>query len=463
MKGTLDEAVNSRSLMNQSSALTTAKPWLIPDVLFWKDKDDYLISNPKEPHPMKLNIMTFFILKCCNGKNSLLQILDLITKKFQVEREVAEKDLLGIIELLVERNFVSLRIPGGIQRRKKQKIFSLQYVSIALTNQCNLKCFMCYANSGEHVENELNFMDWSKVLDSVTKMGAHSLILTGGEPLVYEDFIPLIRYAKNLGLEIDLCTNGSLITEETADLFKKEQIRSVRISLDGGDAKTHDKIRGKTGAFKKTIRGIKLLKEQNIRTEIQTVVLQNNFNDIAKIAELSTSLGVYKIEFSPIEKVGRAEGLSEELFLSAEQMRELHEFMLGHQTRYKKQLRTLIKKRPKRFVNPETCFAYPRCGVGIFLIHIDPVGAIYPCSLLSTSQFRLGNILSDDLKKVWNKSEILGTFRKKLLEDYKECQNCGLRYTCLGGCRARAYYLNNDLLGPDPFYCIYYEPYKSID
>ncbi|MFX1258056.1 MAG: PqqD family peptide modification chaperone [Promethearchaeota archaeon] len=463
MKITPDQGSDLFSTINNRSELLSYKPWLLPDVLFWKDKEDYLISNPEDNNPMKLNFSTFFILKFFNGKNRLLKILDIITKKFQVKREVAEKDLLKIIKYLVNKNYISLKKPKEIQIRQKRVSYDLEFVSISLTNRCNLNCFMCYANSGECMEKELKFTDWSNVLNSIAKMGAHYLILTGGEPLIYEDLIPLFKYATNLGFDIELCSNGTLITKEIADFFKKEHIRSVRISLDGADAKTHDKIRGITGSFKKTIRGIKLLTDRDIRTEIQTIGCQYNIDNFAEIVELCINLGIYRIEIAPLEKIGRAEGLSNELFLSAEQMQKLHEFMVEHQVKYKKQIKSLLEKNTRRFINQKTCFAYPRCGIGIFLIHFDPIGSIYPCSLLTSPQFYLGNVITNNIKNIWDKSEILAEFRKKILEDYKDCRGCGLRYLCLGGCRSRAFNLKNDLFGPDPYYCIYYDRYRSID
>jgi len=90
-----------------------------------------------------------------------------------------------------------------------------------------------------------------------------------------------------------------------------------------------------------------------------------------------------------------------------------------------------------------------RCPAGTTKISIMPDGAVYPCYLFFRHrEFRLGNIVADDFKKIW-KNPVLAFFRKF---DKNNCINkkCELFSDCHGGCPAISFLIYNDLNAPDP-------------
>ena len=88
-----------------------------------------------------------------------------------------------------------------------------------------------------------------------------SVSFTGGEPVLRTDLTELIKFAKSLGMWTNLITNATLITKDTARGFKKAGLDSAQVSLEGSFEDIHDNIVAKKGAFRKTLEGLKNLKE----------------------------------------------------------------------------------------------------------------------------------------------------------------------------------------------------------
>ncbi len=87
--------------------------------------------------------------------------------------------------------------------------------SLDLTFRCNNRCVHCYVNrplddNGEK-EKELNYADICRILDHLAQEGCLWLLITGGEPLVREDFEDIYLYAKKKGFLITLFTNGTSV------------------------------------------------------------------------------------------------------------------------------------------------------------------------------------------------------------------------------------------------------------
>ncbi len=78
------------------------------------------------------------------------------------------------------------------------------------TLRCNLKCVHCYA-AYDHKKKEMTYKEICYILDEITEAGCLWLLITGGEPLLRDDFLNIYSYVKKKGLLITLFTNGNLI------------------------------------------------------------------------------------------------------------------------------------------------------------------------------------------------------------------------------------------------------------
>ena len=134
-----------------------------------------------------------------------------------------------------------------------------------LIRRCNLTCKHCYSISADKdFPGELNTEQVFTTMDDLKQFKVPVLILSGGEPLLRPDIFDISKRAKEMGFYVGLSTNGTLITKDNIKQIAEVGYDYVGISIDGME-KTHDKFRRRQGAFKESMQGIDLCKENGIK------------------------------------------------------------------------------------------------------------------------------------------------------------------------------------------------------
>ena len=131
------------------------------------------------------------------------------------------------------------------------------HVELLVTTQCNLKCVMCNVwklrIKKPHIEkNEMSTLQLKKLLYTLQRMGTQVVYLSGGEPLLKNGILSLIRTAKKENLRIGLFTNGAVITQALAHSLLDSGLDHIVFSIDAPKAGVHDQIRGVNGTWKKS-------------------------------------------------------------------------------------------------------------------------------------------------------------------------------------------------------------------
>lgn len=161
--------------------------------------------------------------------------------------------------------------------------------SFELTSKCNFNCPMCYVHEHSTVDS-LSAEDYMSITDEACNAGMLFLLLSGGEPLLRDDFEKIYTHAHKKGLIISINTNGFLI-DRYIDLFKLLPPVRVNISLYGGDDDGYIRQCG-SRAFDKVTDNIKKLKEMNISVKLNTVITRANATELDKIISTAKMLGV---------------------------------------------------------------------------------------------------------------------------------------------------------------------------
>lgn len=115
-----------------------------------------------------------------------------------------------------------------------------------LTRRCNFRCRMCYIHKGEREgdrEGELTAGQWIDLGRQAADAGMLFLLLTGGEPLLREDFPEIYTRLGRLGLSVSVNTNGSLLGR-AADLFERIHPTRLNVSLYGASGETYRALCG---------------------------------------------------------------------------------------------------------------------------------------------------------------------------------------------------------------------------
>lgn len=179
-------------------------------------------------------------------------------------------------------------------------------MNLNLTLRCNLNCAMCFQlKGGQHIPSsrtwyeksrELPVETWANLFEQVSSFRPW-IYLSGGEPLLYPQFMELVREARERKLNLQVQTNGTLLAE-VADFLVKAGVVEVNISLDG-PPEVHDAIRGVPGTFQKLKEGIEALLAARARYRSPTpfiavnyTVSRANLKTLPEMVPLAVELGV---------------------------------------------------------------------------------------------------------------------------------------------------------------------------
>ena len=183
---------------------------------------------------------------------------------------------------------IRAKVPIGLYHLVKARFLRVKFphaIQFNITFKCNQHCTYC----GIYKENrpEMTTDQVCNMIDEFVEIGTSRLSITGGEPLLREDFTEVVKYARKKGLFVSLATNGSLIEKHIDGL---KYVNSVNMTLDGPES-IHDAQRGK-GNFKTVLNAIKLLKGLKIPVYIVSVITKNNCDRFQEILELARSLDI---------------------------------------------------------------------------------------------------------------------------------------------------------------------------
>jgi MoaA/NifB/PqqE/SkfB family radical SAM enzyme len=165
-----------------------------------------------------------------------------------------------------------------------------------LTDNCNLRCVSC-ACWRTRTRGELTTQEWRGVIDQLAALGFLKLNFTGGEPLLRHDAVALLAHARNSGVpELHLNTNGILLDEARIDEVLAAGVRSFNVSVDAPRSELHDHLRGRAGAFERTMAALQMLvarrNSHRLRIRMNFTILRRNVRDLPEIARLAQRLQV---------------------------------------------------------------------------------------------------------------------------------------------------------------------------
>ena len=242
-----------------------------------------------------------------------------------------------------------------------------------ITNTCNYHCIYCIFNSeAKKYEDELTTDEVKRTIKELKNNNFTYIKFTGGEPFTRKDIIEILRYASELGFDMDISTNASLVTEDIAKELKNIKFPMVHVSLDGNDKYTHEYVRGEN-TFERTIRGIRYLTNNDVYTRIGTVIYKQNEDKLEEIVKLAIELKANEIIFSFMEAVGRLDG--DETIISKRTINSVKEELENLATKYKKQIKVKYSFTENKITETEEY-----CPAVNKFLYINNLGQVSPCT-----------------------------------------------------------------------------------
>ncbi|WP_163193726.1 radical SAM protein [Clostridium thermarum] len=257
-------------------------------------------------------------------------------------------------------------------------------VCYKITQKCNYNCAHCISASSKISSYGLPTEKVKEVFKKIKNAGVLRLDITGGEPYEREDINELLEYAVNIGLEVVITTNGSLLKDEDIRLLSKYKI-FTQISIDGSK-ETNDKLRGE-GAFDKAVQAIKKLNNANVPVRINCTIQQRNIEAIDEIVDVARMLNVNNIYIIVACAQGRANRVRESICLNEIEERVLRNKVLQLRSNMDINIKILDFKQYSH-----SC------------VLIETNGDFISQSWDENDCINTGNIFESDLKELWIKS-----------------------------------------------------------
>ncbi|NER11278.1 cyclic pyranopterin monophosphate synthase subunit MoaA [Muriicola jejuensis] len=166
----------------------------------------------------------------------------------------------------------------------------INYLRLAVTDRCNLRCHYCMPAEGIHFakkDNLLSMEELKLLAGTLVDLGIDKIRLTGGEPFVRKDLMVLLRYLSSLTdiRELSMTTNATLIGPYIEEL-KSMGITNINLSLDAIRKETFEKIT-RRDQFDVVYGNLMTLIDKGFNLRINFIVLENqNEQDIIPILKL---------------------------------------------------------------------------------------------------------------------------------------------------------------------------------
>jgi radical SAM protein with 4Fe4S-binding SPASM domain len=390
---------------------------LADGVVYSKRQGKHLFLQPKTPDWMVVNQNGAILLSRCDGSTMEEILRDAGETVWEqagaLFTEALARGLLVDLSASPTAKGPEIAEPAPHPQR-------LSMVHLKLTNQCNLGCGYCYAQSGMRTAvlswGELEMIAWdvAKISPSV------AYALSGGEPLLHPSALDFAEEVRASGNKVHLLTNGTLIDETNVKRIAAAT-DMVKISLDGSSEAIHAATRGR-GNFARVTRAIELLVSCDANVLVAMTVTRKNCGDIAAMVSRYGS----RLALQPLFKAGRGIA-ADDLALSG--------------TEYYQALAAVDGVAPMGALDSKLKSVrgrgVRRCAMAEREISIAETGDVYPCQLLYEDRFRAGNIRQESLSEIYARSPVLARMREISVDTLAKCSTCAVRYVCGGACRAR--------------------------
>ena len=351
----------------------------------------------------------------------------------------------------------SLPLPEFSLWKKMQGKKPLISFELELSARCNNNCRHCYINlpamDKKAKSRELSLEDLKEIADDAVSLGALWCLLTGGEPLLREDFFDIYLALKRKGLLVSLFTNATLITEEHVRIFKKYPPRNIEVSVYGVTEETYEQVTRRPGSFEAFRRGLDLLLEGGINVCLKAMALRSNRDELADIARFCKDKTKDYYRFDPFLHLRYDHNTVRNAEIIAERLSPAEIVALERSDPERFQT---LKKNCNDFIfteNPHyTCDHILHCGAGNSSFVLSYDGLFRLCSSLWHPEC-VYDVSKGSLSEAFlNFVPHVRGFQSKRKDFLETCHTCRLINLCMW-CPANTYLETGELDAPVDYFC----------
>ncbi len=328
-----------------------------------------------------------------NGNQRAENVGSLVKASLRMWGSSSPRKFLFFIKIFMRFWSAELRRRRGTRRLGAH---ICRVIALSPTMRCNYDCIGCYSRN-RPVKEELTTEELDSLLGEAEHFGIFAIVVTGGEPLLREDLLSLIRSHQRLLFV--LITNGSLMTAEKARMLAKSGNTVTLVSIEGSLQHT-EKRRG-SGSHHTALEALRMLRDAGACYGFATTVTSANMHMVSnetfidQMADLGCAVG-YLVEYVPCGAAPR-----KDLVMDSEAS-----------AIFSKKVCALRRSKPIVLVHfPDDEYGKEnRCSAaGNASVHINSQGDIEPCPFVSISR---ENIRHGGLEAVFT-SPFLQEIRKR--------------------------------------------------
>ncbi len=186
----------------------------------------------------------------------------------------------------------------------------LNKLYIEITAACNLDCQMCVRRTWHEPLGAMPLNTFASLMEQVRQLPAPPTIhLSGyGEPMMHPNFLELVRLAKSTGANVEMTTNGMLLTPKIAAALVELDLNKLMVSIDAASPDQYEDIRVKS-SFEQVLKNLRHLRwlklrgkgrHSNPQVGISFVAMKSNVADLPKLPRLATYIGAWEIQVSNV-------------------------------------------------------------------------------------------------------------------------------------------------------------------
>ncbi|MBI5650996.1 MAG: radical SAM protein [Chloroflexi bacterium] len=328
---------------------------------------------------------------------------------------------------------------------------------LEITARCNNDCRHCYinlpANDANARARELTRDEIFDIADQAAQLGALWCLVTGGEPLLRDDFTDIYLGLKRKGLFVSVFTNATTIRPEHVALFKKYPPRDIEVTIYGSTRETYERVTRKPGSFAAFTRGLDLLFDAGVNVRLKAMALRSNLADMEAIAAFGRARTKDFYRFDPQLHLRfdgdpvRNEEIRQERLTPTE--------IVALERADEKRFGALVAGEDK-LINAEFnhvgCDHLFHCGAGNGSFNISYDGTFRLCSSLWAHGATV-NLRATRLRDAWaTLVPRVRDLRSRDPEFLATCRQCPIVNLCLH-CPAHAHLETGALDGATPYFC----------
>lgn len=339
---------------------------------------------------------------------------------------------------------------------------------LELTSHCNLKCLYCHNSEYSNRSDDMTTDEIIKLIGNLkAKYPIKKILLTGGEPLLKKGLFKIIRYINELGIKVDMVTNGTLLTPVIIEKLEKAGLKRIRISIDEIGNTSLYRVGENPNKLWKIAKMISQV--SNIEVCIHTVCSNNNVKKLENIYKKVLEIGARRWRVFDIGYQGGMEKNNNDFRLDT----YYNDLIESTKTILKHYIHGNLQKVLDIEIN--NIFRTSMLDAEIMVLNQDDLKKklkdrweLSPCDYVANHQLTIRSNGVATLCQYFHNSiynfrmydfDVEKTIENDVVEnllhmkDLEYCSKCKYCLVCNSGCRSRALFMTGNINDADPCAC----------